>query len=80
MYIMQSDEIIGAGEAAILLGVGVHRVGQLARQGVLPAALVLGGRRLFRRVDVEQLADQRRVEARVNWRVKTATGPRCTTS
>lgn len=74
MYVMQND-IMGSGEAAAMLGVGVHRVAQLARQGDLPVALVVGGRRLFRRVDVAQLAHERRLESRANWRVKTPLSP-----
>lgn len=46
-------------EAGRELGVGSERIRQLAKDGRLPALLVQGGIRLFKRADVERLKRER---------------------
>ena len=54
------EQLLTAADAARILGVVPARVRQLANEGQLPpAATTVGGTRLFRREDVQQLADAR---------------------
>jgi DNA-binding transcriptional MerR regulator len=52
-------DLIGAGEAADILGVSPERVRQLAEAGKLQEQGRFSGRRVYRRQDVERLKRQR---------------------
>ena len=56
-------DLIAPQEAADILGVSTERVRQFALRGALPPAVTTGGRRLYRREDVQALADRRRADA-----------------
>lgn len=59
-----ADEYVGPTGAARILERSAQRVRQLANMGVLPPAVIgPGGWRLFRRVDVERLAQVRGADA-----------------
>ena len=55
------DELMTTGDVSKLLGLTSQYVQAMARQGKLPIAeTTAGGIRLFRRSDIDQLAEQRR--------------------
>lgn len=53
------DDLMTTGEAARLLGLSPDMVRVLERENRLPAQRTTNGVRLFRRRDVERLADER---------------------
>jgi excisionase family DNA binding protein len=53
------DDFLSPADAARLLGVVPATVRQMERDGRLPAQRTAGGMRLFRREDVERLAQER---------------------
>lgn len=57
-----ADDLMTASDAARILGVSVDTVRLLARGGGLPFMSTIGGVRLFRRADVEQVARRRKLE------------------
>lgn len=57
-------ELLTVGDAAVLLGLSPDMVRVLHRQGRLQAYLTPRGLRLFKRQDVERLADERSRRAR----------------
>jgi len=69
------ETLLTAADAARILDVVPARVRQLANEGQLPpAATTVGGTRLFRREDVEQLADVREAKRNRAERSKAARG------
>jgi excisionase family DNA binding protein len=69
------ETLLTAADAARILGVVPARVRQLANEGQLPpAATTVGGTRLFRREDVEQLAEVREAKRHQAQRTKAARG------
>jgi excisionase family DNA binding protein len=48
------SEYLGTQEVAALLDVSTRRVRQLAAEGTLPEAMNVGGRRVYRRADVDR--------------------------
>jgi DNA-binding transcriptional MerR regulator len=67
------DKLLTAADAARILGVVPARVRQLANEGQLPpAATTVSGTRLFRREDVQQLADAREAKRNQAQRTKAA--------
>jgi excisionase family DNA binding protein len=56
---MVMDEWLTPADAARLLGVVPATVRQMERDGRLPAQRTAGGMRLFRRDDVERMAEER---------------------
>lgn len=54
------DDLLMAADAGKILRISVDMVRLLARDGRLPFTSTVGGVRLFRRVDVETLARERR--------------------
>jgi excisionase family DNA binding protein len=69
------ERLLTAADAARILGVVPARVRQLANEGQLPpAATTVGGTRLFRREDVEQLAEVREAKRHQAERTKAARG------
>ena len=53
------DDLMTAADAGRILSLSVDMVRVLARDGRLPFTRTVGGVRLFRRVDVENLASER---------------------
>jgi excisionase family DNA binding protein len=53
------DDLMSPSDAARVLGISVDQVRQLSDQGRLATLRTVGGRRLFRRSDVDQLAAKR---------------------
>jgi excisionase family DNA binding protein len=59
----QEDVLLTPSDAGRILGVTPEAVRAMNNKGQLPALKTLGGRRLFRRCDVELLAAQRAAKA-----------------
>ena len=55
------DDLMTAVDAARILGLSVDMVRRLAKDGRLPFLSTIRGVRLFRRANVEKLADQRAI-------------------
>ena len=55
----KGDELLSPTDAAAVLGVSTDSVRKWADEGKLPCQKTLGGRRVFRRSDVELLKQQR---------------------
>ena len=69
------ERLLTVADAARILGVVPARVRQLANEGQLPpAATTVSGTRLFRREDVEQLAEVRKAKRNQAERTKAARG------
>jgi DNA-binding transcriptional MerR regulator len=61
------DDLMTAGDAARILGLSADMVRVLARNGRLVAAVrSVSGVRMFRRADIEELAEMRRQKATVS--------------
>lgn len=54
------DDLMTVADAAGILGLSVDMVRLLEKSGRLPALRTTGGIRLFRRADVERLAEERK--------------------
>lgn len=60
MATLRSDEVLLTPlDASRVLGVGADTVRFYANKGMLPVMKTMGGRRLFRRSDVDKLAAER---------------------
>jgi excisionase family DNA binding protein len=53
------EELLTPSEAAHILSLSSDTVRLLSDKGILPTLRTMSGRRLFRRVDVERLAEER---------------------
>lgn len=65
----ERPDLVSVGEAAEMSGLSVHSVRAKARSGALPVAASVGGRRLFRREDVEVFVERRRTDALMDRRI-----------
>lgn len=63
-----SEDCVLISEAARILGVSIYVVKDLSNRGKLPTARTPEGHRLYRRADVEQLAEERRLNPPKNGR------------